>query len=78
MLFNGWMTDTRGIQAKRRGHNAIVTGLAMLVLGIAVHLIFATGGEDSSESFLYGFSILVAFAGLITLIVGFGIRRERS
>lgn len=57
---------------KKRGDKAIKTGLAMLVFGVAIALATA-----SAENFLSGFSVLVAFAGFITLIVGFGIRRER-
>lgn len=58
----------------RRGHNAIVTGLAMLVLGAAMTTAMVVG---ESESPLLGFSALAAFAGFITLIVGIGIRREK-
>lgn len=50
---------------QKRGHNAIVTGLAMLVFGTIAGLIFGVGLG-------YG----VAFAGFITLILGYGIRRE--
>ncbi|WP_151724017.1 hypothetical protein [Arthrobacter luteolus] len=57
----------------RRGHNAIVTGLAMLVLGGAMTAAGTIGGGSG----LAGFSALVAFAGFITLIVGIGIRREK-
>ncbi|MFF2822614.1 hypothetical protein ACFVRV_06125 [Arthrobacter koreensis] len=58
----------------RRGHNAIVTGLAMLVLGGAMTAALTVGG---SESPLLGLSALAAFGGFITLIVGIGIRREK-
>ena len=56
----------------RRGHNAIVTGLAMLVLGVVFALAFTT------EHFMGSLAVVVAFAGFITLIVGFGIRREHG
>lgn len=58
----------------RRGHNAIVTGVAMLVLGGAMTAALTVGG---SESPLLGFSALAALGGFITLIVGIGIRREK-
>ena len=53
-----------------RGHNAIVTGLAVLVLGLVLSLM----GNGSGMT---GFGVLVAVGGLVTLLVGFGIRRER-
>lgn len=53
-----------------RGHNAIVVGLAVLTLGVVFSLMGNGGG-------LTGFGVLVAVAGLVTLLVGVGIRRER-
>lgn len=59
---------------KKRGHNARITGLAMLVMGIAVAL--AGGFGDATG--LMSFSVLVAFAGFITLLIGIGIGREHK
>lgn len=61
------MNETK-VPAKR-GHNAMVTGFAMLVLGLVFGL-FGGGGFAT-------FALIVAFFGLITLGVGFGISRER-
>lgn len=68
--------ETKKFQHKR-GHNAVMTGLGMLVFGGAIYLAMINGGEEASTSGLAGFSVLVAFAGLLTLIIGFGLRRER-
>lgn len=54
----------------RRGHNAIVVGLAILVLGLVLSLM----GNGSGMT---GFGVLIAVGGLVTTLVGFGIRRER-
>lgn len=64
------MTDQKETQkpANRRGHNAMVTGLAILVIG----LIVAVTGSGGTQ----GFGVLVAVAGLVTGIIGVGIRRE--
>ena len=72
----GWckICPMSNTQSTRKGHNAIVTGLAMLVLGVAIAL--ATAGEYGSPA-LNSFSTLVALAGFITAIVGLGLRRER-
>ncbi|WP_458116966.1 hypothetical protein [Arthrobacter sp. D2-10] len=56
--------------AQRRGHNALVVGLAVLVLG----LVLAMAGNGGGTT---GFGVLVAVGGLVTLLVGAGIRRER-
>ncbi|MGP9528577.1 hypothetical protein [Glutamicibacter sp. AOP5-A2-18] len=56
----------------KRGHNARVTGLAMLVFGIAIALAAGYGQADGLSSF----SVLVAVAGFITFIVGIGLGRE--
>ncbi|OIH86028.1 hypothetical protein BLJ79_04325 [Arthrobacter sp. UCD-GKA] len=66
------MTNTTGNVQHKRGHNTIMTGLAMLVMGIAVAL---AGGYGDAPG-LQGFAILVAIAGLVTLLVGVGRRRE--
>ncbi|RAX50857.1 hypothetical protein DQ353_00190 [Arthrobacter sp. AQ5-05] len=66
------MTNTSGNVQRKRGHNTIMTGLAMLVMGIAVALV---GGYSDAPG-LQGFAILVAIAGLVTLLVGVGRRRE--
>lgn len=67
------MTNQKGNVKHKRGHNTIVTGLAMLVFGI----VFALAGGYGDASGLQGFSILVALAGFITLLVGIGRRREK-
>lgn len=66
------MTDQKETTkpANRRGHNAMVTGLAVLVLG----LIVAIAGNGSGAT---GFGILIAVAGFVTGVVGVGMRRER-
>lgn len=64
------MIGGMGKFVSRKGHNARVTGLAMLVFGIAIAL--ASGGTSG----LTGFSVLVAIGGLVTLIVGVGLGRE--
>lgn len=69
---NGAMTENGGKVRHKRGHNAIMTGLAMLVF--SAPFILGSWGNDGPS----GFPVLVAFAGLITLIVGFGVRREQS
>lgn len=66
------MTTNTGDVRHKRGHNTIMTGLAMLVFGTAFALIGGTG--DASG--LMGFGVLAAFAGFITLLVGIGRRRE--
>lgn len=48
----------------------MVTGLAVLVLG----LIVAIAGNGSGAT---GFGILIAVAGFVTGVVGVGMRRER-
>lgn len=65
------MTDQKETQkpANRRGHNAMVTGLAILVFG----MILAIAGNGSGMT---GFGILVSVAGLVIGIVGIGMRRE--
>lgn len=64
----------RGSVQHKRGHNTIMTGLAMLVFGTALVLVFATGNPDSPA---LGVFVLIAFAGFITLMVGIGRRREK-
>lgn len=59
---------------KKRGHDARITGLAMLVMGTVIALAAGTGEATG----LMGFSALVAFAGLITLLVGIGVGREHK
>lgn len=66
------MTNTGGNVRHKRGHNTIMTGLAMLVMGIA----FALVGGFGDAPGLQGFAILVAIAGFVTLLVGVGRRRE--
>lgn len=66
------MTNTGGNVQHKRGHNTMMTGLAMLVMGIAVALV---GGYGDAPG-LQGFAVLVAIAGLVTLLVGVGRRRE--
>lgn len=65
------MTDQKETQksANRRGHNAMMTGLALLVIGG----IFAITGNGSGMT---GFGVLVAVAGLVATIIGIGLRRE--
>lgn len=65
----------QGDPHKRRGAMAIKTGLAMLVLGVAIALATSVGQEDVSP--ITGFASFVAFAGFITAIVGVGKWRER-
>lgn len=66
------MTDQQETQkpANQRGHNAMVTGLAILVLGLILSLL----GNGSGMT---GFGVLVAVGGLVTGIIGIGQRRER-
>lgn len=64
------MTTVGNVQHKR-GHNTMVTGAAMLVLGTALALAFS-----STEGAAMGVFVLAAFAGFITLLVGIGRRRE--
>lgn len=59
---------------KKRGHNAIMTGLALLVFGVA----FALAGGAGEAAGLMSLGSLAAFAGFITLLVGIGMRRERQ
>lgn len=68
------MTHTGDVH-KRRGANAMKTGLAMLVLGIAVALAFSFGQEEPSP--IAGWAAFVAFAGFIVALVGLGKWRER-
>lgn len=56
----------------KKGHNARITGLSMLVFGIAFALVGTYGEADK----LMGFSVFVAFTGLITFIIGIGLGRE--
>lgn len=56
----------------RKGHNARMTGLAMLVFGIA----FALAGGYGDGQTLMSISVVVALAGFITFIVGIGLGRE--
>lgn len=65
---------TSGDVHKKRGANAMKTGLAMLVLGVIIAI--ATAGEDGNSG-LSSFAAFVAFAGFITAIVGLGKWRER-
>lgn len=58
-----------GFVQHKRGHNQIVTGLAMMVFALPVFFAFIGSG-------MAGFACLVMLAGLITLLVGFGLRRE--
>ena len=68
------MTDQKETQkpANRRGHNAMMTGAAMLLFGILGAFLLPSG-----ESPLAGLSVLVAVAGFVTAIIGVGMRRER-
>lgn len=65
------MTDQKETQkpANRRGHNAMVTGLALLVIGG----IFAITGNGSGMT---GLGVLIAVAGFVTTVIGIGLRRE--
>lgn len=63
---------TKGSVQNKRGHNTIMTGLAMLVFGTALALAFASGNAGAQGVF-----IIIAFAGFITLMVGIGRRREK-
>lgn len=65
---------TSGDVHKKRGANAMKTGLAMLVFGVAIAL--ASAGEYGNPS-LNGFASLVALAGFITGLIGVGKWRER-
>lgn len=67
------MTDQKETQkpANRRGHNAMMTGLAMLLFGAIGAFMLPSG-----ESPLAGLSFFVAVAGLVTWIIGIGMRRE--
>ena len=67
------MTTTGDVH-KKRGSNLMKTGLGMLVFGIAVAL--AAAGENGNP-ILNGFSVLVALAGFIVLLIGVGKYRER-
>jgi len=67
------MTHTGDVH-KRRGANAMKTGLAMLVLGVVIAI--ATAGENGNAG-LSGFAAFVAFAGFIVALVGLGKWRER-
>ena len=69
---NRAMTNT-GEKTHKRGHNTMVTGLAMLVIGVVIAL--GSAGENGSPG-LQGWAVLVALAGFITLLVGVGRRRE--
>lgn len=66
------MTNKTGNVQHKRGHNTMMTGLAMLVMGI----VFALAGGYGDAPGLQGFAILVALAGFVTLLVGVGRRRE--
>ena len=63
------MTKQTEKPVNRRGHNAMVTGLAILVFGLIL-TVASTGG-------MQGLGIFVAVAGLVTGIIGIGMRRER-
>lgn len=56
----------------RKGHNARIAGLAMLVFGI----VFALAGTYGDGQKLVSISVVVAVAGFITFIVGIGLGRE--
>ena len=71
----GRMTETRGKITHKRGHNALITGAALLVFGIAFGLAGSLGQDDMTP--LGGLAWVAAFAGFITVIVGIGLRRER-
>lgn len=57
----------------KKGHNARITGLSMLVFGIA----FALAGGYGDGQTLMSISVVVALAGFITFIVGIGLGREK-
>lgn len=57
----------------KRGVTPMRVGLGMLVFGI----VFAMAWSRDATAGLSGFAIMVAFFGLITIIVGFGIYREK-
>lgn len=59
----------------RRGHNVIVTGLAMFVFGGAFTAAGIVGGAEGSA--LFGLSGLAAFVGFLMVFIGIGIRREK-
>ncbi len=65
---------TSGDIHKKRGANAMKTGLAMLVFGTVIA--FAAAGENGNAG-LSAWAGFVAFAGFITAIVGLGKWRER-
>lgn len=67
------MTQNGGTVQHKRGHNTMMTGLALLVFGVAFALIGGTGDAAGIQ----GVGILAAFAGFITLLVGIGRRREK-
>ena len=54
----------------RKGHNARITGLAMIVFGLAFGFAFAGVATPQSLCFV------VAFAGFITFVIGIGLGRE--
>lgn len=65
------MTDQKETTkpAHRRGHNAMVTGLAMFVIGLIMAIAYVGG--------MQGFGILITVAGFVTGMIGVGMRRER-
>lgn len=65
------MTDQKETQkpANRRGHNAMMTGLTLLLIGVI--LVITKNGSGVA-----GFGVLVAVGGLVTWIIGIGLRRE--
>jgi len=67
------MTQT-GVDHKKRGANAMKTGLAMFVFGVIIAI--AAAGENGNQQ-LNAFAIFVAFAGFITALIGLGKWRER-
>lgn len=68
------MTQT-GVDHKKRGANIMKTGLAMLVLGIALALAFSVGQAEPGAA--VGWFGLIGFAGFIVTLVGVGKWRER-
>lgn len=66
------MIEGMGKFVSKKGHNARITGITMLVFGIAFALVGTYGEADK----LMAFSVVVAFAGFITFIVGIGLGRE--
>lgn len=64
---------TSGDVHKKRGANAMKTGLAMLVFGTAIAL--ATGGENGNAG-MSAWCAVIAFAGFITALIGLGKWRE--